>query len=154
MTTSGVRFAAAIVRAWTRAYTSGLPPDLRDARRDEIESDLWESAHDRERSSLFAGVQMIGRMLIGMPDDLGWRSDQVDRRVSRRLSVALALGVVAFVAFWLVTETAKPTEIPDIRQLHFSNGPQLIDAPLPPPPPPPPCPPAGFPRDPAVRCVG
>ena len=154
MTTSGVRIASAIVRAWTRAYTSGLPPEVRDARRDEIESDLWESVHDFERPSAFAGLQMIGWMLIGVPDDVGWRSEQVDRRVSRRLSVALALGVVAFVALWLVTETAKPTEIPDIRQLHFSNRPQLIDAPPPPPPPPPPCPPAGFPRDLRVKCVG
>ena len=153
MTTSVVRFAAAIVRAWARAYTSGLPTELRDARRDEIESDLWESAHDPERSSRLAGVQIIARMLIGMPDDVGWRSEQVDKRVSRRWSVALALGVVAIMTLWLVAETAKPAEIPEIQQLRFTNRPQLIDAPPPPPPPPPPCPPDGFPHDPAVRCV-
>ena len=152
MTTSAVRLAAAIVRAWTRVYTSGLPAELREARREEIESDLWEDVHDQERSSGLLAVQMIARMLIGMPDDVGWRSEQGDRRVSRRVSVALALGVVAVLALWLVTETAKPTEIPDIRQLHFSNRPQLIDVP-PPPPPPPPCPPAGFPRDPRLRCT-
>jgi len=35
-------FAAAAVRLWTRLYTSGLPVDVRHARRAEIASDLWE----------------------------------------------------------------------------------------------------------------
>jgi hypothetical protein len=153
MTSSGVRVAAAIVRAWTRTYTSGLPAELRDARRDEIESDLWESAHDPGPSSRMAAVQMIARMLIGMPDDVGWRNEQAGRRVARRWSVALAIGVVAVVALWLVSETAKPKDIPEIRQLRFTNRPPLIDVPPPPPPPPPPCAPEGFPRDPAVRCT-
>ena len=151
MTSSGVRIAAAIVRAWTRAYTSGLPAELRDARRDEIESDLWESAHD-PGSSRMAGVQTIARMLIGMPDDVGWRNEQAGRSMARRWGVALALGVVAVVALWLVSETARPTEIPEIQQLRFNNRPSL-DPPPPPLPPPPPCPPEGFPRDPSVRCT-
>jgi hypothetical protein len=47
-----VRLASALVRAWTIAYTWRMEPVHRDARRAEIESDLWESAHDRlERPS-------------------------------------------------------------------------------------------------------
>lgn len=32
------------VRAWVRLCTAGLPPGLRDSRRDEIDADLWEQA--------------------------------------------------------------------------------------------------------------
>src|SRR5262245_48053770 len=34
-----LRFANALVRAWTRFYTWRLPPALRDARREQIDSD-------------------------------------------------------------------------------------------------------------------
>ena len=153
MTPSAVRFVAAVVRAWTCAYTWGLPAALRDARRDEIESDLWESAHDRDRPAAAAALQMVARMLIGMPDDVGWRSEQIGTRVSRRWRLALAAGAAAILTLWLVGERATSTEIPDIRQLQFTNNPQLIDAPPPPPPPPPPCPPSGFPMDPRVPCT-
>ena len=82
--TFAVRVAAAIVRAWTRAYTSGLPAHLREARQGEIASDLWESAHDPERSPAAIALQMIARMVIGVPDDVGWRSEQVSTQVARR----------------------------------------------------------------------
>ena len=32
----------ALVRLWTRIYTARMSPELREARRSEIESDLWE----------------------------------------------------------------------------------------------------------------
>ena len=38
--------AAGVARWWTRCYTAGLPLDLREARRAEVESDLWESLAD------------------------------------------------------------------------------------------------------------
>ena len=148
-----VRFASAVVRAWTFAYTWGLPAELRDARRDEIESDLWESAHDRDRSAAAVALETLARMLIGMPDDVGWRSGQIGTPASRRWRLALAAGAVAILTLWLAGERAMSTEIPDIRQLRFTNNPQLIPAPPPPPPPPPPCPPPGFPRDPRVACT-
>ena len=31
-----------------RLYTAGLPPGLRDSRREEIAADLWEQVHDAE----------------------------------------------------------------------------------------------------------
>ena len=34
--------AAALVRAWAWIYTSGTPGFVREGRRQEIESDLWE----------------------------------------------------------------------------------------------------------------
>ena len=36
------------VRAWVRLYTAGLPPGLRDSRREEIDADLWEQAQEVE----------------------------------------------------------------------------------------------------------
>jgi len=38
--------SAALVRRWVALYTVGLPRDLRDTRRAEIEDDLWSQAHD------------------------------------------------------------------------------------------------------------
>ena len=35
-----------LVRNWARAYTFGLPSGIREERRAEIESDIWEQAHD------------------------------------------------------------------------------------------------------------
>ena len=32
---------ATLVRGWVDLYTRGLPADLRDARRDEVDDDLW-----------------------------------------------------------------------------------------------------------------
>ena len=36
------------VRAWVRLYTAGLPPGLRDSRREEIDADLWEQSQEAE----------------------------------------------------------------------------------------------------------
>ena len=58
MNQAAVRVATAAVRAWTRLYTWCLPTDARDARRREIESDLWRArtmsiptAHCRPKTS-------------------------------------------------------------------------------------------------------
>src|SRR5438094_8714239 len=42
-----LRLAIAFVRKWTRVYTARMSPELREARRAEIESDLWEVQQDR-----------------------------------------------------------------------------------------------------------
>ena len=39
-------FAVAVLRAWTHVYTWRLDPGLRERRRAEIESDLWEFQQD------------------------------------------------------------------------------------------------------------
>jgi hypothetical protein len=41
-----------IVRAWVRLYTLGLPADLKDARRDEINADLWSRPMSRPQIPL------------------------------------------------------------------------------------------------------
>ncbi len=70
-------FTARIVRWWVRFYTSGLPQRERDARRAEIESDIWEQVEfaREEGSSLGSiSVHIFGRLLFGIPMDLLWRS--------------------------------------------------------------------------------
>ena len=44
--TSATTLAVTLVRAWTRAYTCGIPPMWAEQRRAEIESDLFELQHD------------------------------------------------------------------------------------------------------------
>ena len=62
------RFAVAtfLVRAWTRLYTLGVPVDLRDERRAEIESDLWESRQDAEAGGTASpALQIVLRLVRG-----------------------------------------------------------------------------------------
>ncbi len=69
-----MKFVEACVRAWTRLYTWGLPVHERSARRDEIESDLWESARDtRDSSARALGLQLFARLFLGIADDILWR---------------------------------------------------------------------------------
>jgi CDP-diglyceride synthetase len=69
--------AAAAVRIWTRSYTARLEPGVREARRAEIDSDLWEHAHAAREAAAdprsVAG-QILARCLLGIAADLTWRS--------------------------------------------------------------------------------
>lgn len=73
----------ALVRAWVRLYTGGLRAEVRDTRRAEIESDLWEHVHDERARGLRPlpiTLHVIGRMLRGLPADLSWRLRHRPRR--------------------------------------------------------------------------
>jgi hypothetical protein len=139
--------ATAIVRAWTRCYTCRLPPALRDARRAEIESDLWEFEADARQHggrSTLSAAHMLARVLLGVPDDVLWRAEHgaAGGRIGRSLWVTLAVAVVALVAIalWALPVLA-PAELPTPAPMAF------IAAPPPPPPPvpsPPQRPPRGF----------
>jgi TonB family protein len=135
-----VRSAMAAVRLWTRVYTSGLPPAAADARRAEVESDLWESAHDSDPHirSHFC-LQIAARMLIGIPDDLGWRLEQEEAMTaSFRQKVGLAACAVGIIGLLVVVWIAQPPVVPPLP------GAPVVSARThhPPPPPPPPPPPA------------
>jgi hypothetical protein len=145
-----LRAAIAAVRGWTMLYTSGLSVERRDARREEIDSDLWESVNDAASERRTLAVQIAARLIAGIPDDLGWRSEQAAPAAVRRWRVALTVAAVAIFALWLVGERTTSEKLPDLPEsLRLSpHGVRLIDAPPPPPPPPPPCPPAGFPQPP------
>jgi hypothetical protein len=136
--------AAALVRSWTHAYTWRLEPAIRDARRAEIESDLWEFQQDPDRGK-HPAAHVIARLLIGMPDDLSWRAEHASaRRTRQRTGLRILAWTVATVilaaAYWilpLMTASALPPVPPRMV---------FVKAPPPPPPPPPPCAPAGMPQ--------
>ncbi len=68
--------AVGFVRAWLLLYTAGLPPGLRDSRREEIDADLWEQAKEAETGlsdGLPLATHLLLRWLLGLPDDLLWR---------------------------------------------------------------------------------
>jgi len=71
-----LRGAVSLVRAWTRLYTSRLPHAVRQQRRDEIESDLWESRHDAPHGETAAACYIVVRLVRGIPDDIGWWTEQ------------------------------------------------------------------------------
>ncbi len=57
-----------VVRGWVWLYTIGLPLEMRNARRTEIDSDVWDHVH----ASGDAWSALL-RCLRGVPADLLWR---------------------------------------------------------------------------------
>ena len=66
---------SAVVRAWVRAYTLGLPEPMRSRRCDEVAADLAEEAMDAVRRGRARQLfrQRIVRLLSGVPSDVAWR---------------------------------------------------------------------------------
>lgn len=67
---------ARLAQRWVRLYTSRLPAGEADQRRAEILSDLWD--HHQEsvqsgQSELRHNLEVIERVLSGIPADLSWR---------------------------------------------------------------------------------
>ena len=131
------RFAVAVVRAWTRIYTWRLPPDLREARRAEIESDLWECQQDQNERGLTSAMHVFIRLMMGIPDDLGWRAEHADigySQLRRTLAASATAAALVLAALWAFT-SLQPVELPPARPpLRFIT---LALRPPPPPPPPP-----------------
>lgn len=125
----GARMSAlhALVRAWTRLYTVALPPEIRDRRRAEIESDVWESEHDPD----VPRHALLLRLLRGMPAELLWRLEVTHGPEPARAAVGvLGLAVALAVALWAFVRQPVPPPAPH-------RGPFQIDLRLMPPPPPP-----------------
>lgn len=97
--------AVAIVRAWTFLYTCIMPPAVRERRRAEIDSDLWELQQDFAARGLTSAVQLLLRLVLGLPDDLVWCVEHVaDAEVAPGRTIALtarAAGAVLFIAVLL-----------------------------------------------------
>jgi hypothetical protein len=73
--------ASRLTRRWVRVYTAHLEPALRDTRRAELASDLWEHEADARRMDIGAlrvNAQVLRRLLVGMPADMSWRRQQGD----------------------------------------------------------------------------
>jgi hypothetical protein len=152
MTSLFLRISIEAVRTWTRLYTCRMPRSVREARRAEIESDLWECQTD-EAAGPALPVQIMGRLALGVFDDLCWRVEHGARgsHVTRR-TIALAGGTAAVLAcLWagLAMSLAQPPQPPAAPEVRWRRTPY----PPPPPPPPPPCNPPGIGRKPFSPCT-
>ncbi len=146
MTTPAVRIAVAVVRVWTRLYTWRLPAPVRDRRRAEIESDVWEGARDLDAGRDRA-VRLIGRLVLGISDDVRWRVEQVNESGPRRSVLALGVGAAVLLTcmvFAIAARGVDPPQPPPAPELDWRH--RNRPAPPPPPPPPPPCNPPGIGR--------
>jgi len=104
--------AVGMTRSWVAVYTSGLPPELRDSRRAEIDSDVWEQQRTADLLNQPQGetsLQLLARLVLGIPSDVTWRleaahSAQSERSISvsesGTMRILVAVGVV--VALFLV----------------------------------------------------
>lgn len=61
---------------WVGLYTRGLPAESRDARLDEIASDVFEQRAGNGASERGVRMSIAGRTLRGMPGDLMWRFEE------------------------------------------------------------------------------
>jgi hypothetical protein len=97
--------AVRVTRWWTRVYTAGLPVDLRDARRAEVESDLWESVADGAPPR-----QILARLALGIADDLSWSLTFMD--TTTRHTAGWSLGSLAvFTMAWLWLSQAPQSAV-------------------------------------------
>jgi hypothetical protein len=135
--------ATALVRAWTSAYTWRLEPAIRDRRRAEIESELWEFEQDAGRGN-HPAAHVLARLVMGIPDDLSWRAEYA---AARRTPLRARLRIAA----WTVATLVVIAALYILPLMTTATLPPLPDKPrvvmkAPPPPPPPPCAPPGFPQ--------
>jgi hypothetical protein len=125
MAARSIAGAASLVRSWTWLYTCGLPNAVRDARRAEVESDLWEFFHDRDRvESVSSAAHLLVRLLRGLPDDLIWCAEHVaagHRTLAFRLFVvSLVVAVAGTAAFMVDIMRARQLPIPPPVTRHFA----------------------------------
>ncbi len=79
---------------WVSVYTSGLVPEVRDRRRDEIASDVWEQQEEARafgEAPTVTARAVLTRVITGVPADLRWRIEmRYEERWERRANRALA----------------------------------------------------------------
>lgn len=71
--------SAALVRRWVSLYTRGLPEEVRQNRRDEIDDDLWcqaQEAMTSGRPDRSLADEIVARFVLGIPADMSWRVEQ------------------------------------------------------------------------------
>jgi hypothetical protein len=72
--------AAAFTRGWVRVYTRGLPREIGQQRSLEVAADLWDHQQDARTSGAASpaiALEIFGRAILGIPDDLGWRRETI-----------------------------------------------------------------------------
>ena len=99
---AAVALAVGMTRTWVALYTLGLPRELRNGRRAEIDSDLWEqqrTARLQDQPPGETALQLLTRLLLGILSDVTWRLEtghSVSGERSIRMNEALYMrGLVA-----------------------------------------------------------
>ena len=76
-----------LTRRWVRLYTAGLPTEVREARRAELESDLWEQEQEAGAAGCrptTTALHVQRRFMLGIPADLSWRQQQGGSKIIRK----------------------------------------------------------------------
>lgn len=123
-----------LLRAWTRLYTWGMRPEMRDARRAEIESDIWESQHQPDSNT--GAFQILLRLLLGIPADLSWRAEHVAaaaKPMHAKIALATGVGLLVIVMLSFFALSGRS----DLPQLPERPIPSYVEKKRVPPPPPP-----------------
>jgi hypothetical protein len=86
--------AACVVRAWSATYTLGVRASVRDERRAEIASDIWEQQADVDRHDTGAAtaVSLLSRMVRGAPADILWRVNMEGPKMDIRIPLERVVG--------------------------------------------------------------
>ena len=74
---AALALSVGMTRSWVALYTLGVPLDIREARRSEIDSDLWEQqwlAARRGDPAVGTAIEVLTRMLLGIISDVTWRA--------------------------------------------------------------------------------
>lgn len=90
--------------SWVALYTRGLPSEVREARRAELRSDLWEHLQDAAahgHSRLRWSAEVTGRVARGIVSDLWWRFERQAAGRSR-MTVPARRQRVASLFRWVV----------------------------------------------------
>jgi hypothetical protein len=102
--------SARLVRRWVALYTLGLPAELRDARRAEIEDDLWSQAHeveDEDASADGASGDVLARLVFGLWSDTTWRLEQRHRDRVRPVLRSPTMGTRVIAALAIIGGAAS-----------------------------------------------
>ena len=101
------RLATVAVLGWARLYTAVVPAPVRVDRRDELASDLCDHLADlraRRVSPAAATIEILRRLVAGMPDDLAWALTTMEHTTMKEDTMArMRTLAVAGWAFALVT---------------------------------------------------
>jgi hypothetical protein len=76
-----------LTRCWVRLYTAGLPTEVREARRAELESDLWEQEQEAGAAGCrptTTAIHVLWRFMLGIPADLSWRQQRGGSKIFRK----------------------------------------------------------------------
>jgi len=74
---AALALSVGMARSWVALYTLRLPLEVREARRSEIDSDLWEQqwlATRRGDPAFGTAIEVLARMLFGVISDITWRA--------------------------------------------------------------------------------